>query len=311
MDSSHGSARLLDVPGTPRSQYANRDLLTARSRRASSTWPTPLGSAVAPASPSPHVVRALTQRTTPRMGAARRGLHPTRADVDQSRRLAGRSAPVGAVTGTGPAVRRGTRVDHSGDAVVDRHGDGRARRPRHRPPRRRHPRDNRRHGWVATCAPSPPPGGSYGCPSGPSRRSVATAPQTPPVSAADPRCTTWCRAAKPAQCTRPVVHDFHLPPSGGVSLSSPVGSYSPSERASAPAKSNLPTKRDKPALAAHRAPTGRPTARRWTRRDHARPGPRPHRRHLRRTHRQPASTPTCGQHARSTTSSTPTCAPEG
>ena len=35
--------------------------------------------------------------------------------------------------------------------------------------------------------------------------------------------------------TRPVVHDFHLPPSGGVGLSSPVGSYSPSERASAPA----------------------------------------------------------------------------
>lgn len=36
--------------------------------------------------------------------------------------------------------------------------------------------------------------------------------------------------------TRPVVHDFHLPPSGGVSSFSPVGSYSPSERASAPAK---------------------------------------------------------------------------
>ncbi|WP_234797674.1 rep protein [Mycobacteroides chelonae] len=35
--------------------------------------------------------------------------------------------------------------------------------------------------------------------------------------------------------SRPVVHDFHLPPSGGVSCSSPVGSYSPSERASAPA----------------------------------------------------------------------------
>ena len=42
------------------------------------------------------------------------------------------------------------------------------------------------------------------------------------------------REARPV--TRPVVHDFHLPPSGGVGLSSPVGSYSPSERASAPAK---------------------------------------------------------------------------
>ncbi len=41
------------------------------------------------------------------------------------------------------------------------------------------------------------------------------------------------REARPV--TRPVVHDFHLPPSGGVSSSSPVRSYSPSERASAPA----------------------------------------------------------------------------
>ena len=41
------------------------------------------------------------------------------------------------------------------------------------------------------------------------------------------------REARPVP--RPVVHDFHLPPSGGVGLSSPVGSYSPSERASAPA----------------------------------------------------------------------------
>ncbi|OAN31244.1 hypothetical protein [Mycolicibacterium iranicum] len=41
------------------------------------------------------------------------------------------------------------------------------------------------------------------------------------------------RQARPV--IRPVVHDFHLPPSGGVSSFSPVGSYSPSERASAPA----------------------------------------------------------------------------
>ena len=32
------------------------------------------------------------------------------------------------------------------------------------------------------------------------------------------------------------MHHFHLPPSGGVGLSSPVGSYSPSGRASAPAR---------------------------------------------------------------------------
>ncbi|WP_264065529.1 rep protein [Mycolicibacterium komossense] len=41
------------------------------------------------------------------------------------------------------------------------------------------------------------------------------------------------REARPV--TRPVVHDFHLPPSGGVSSFSPVGSYSPSGHASAPA----------------------------------------------------------------------------
>ena len=35
---------------------------------------------------------------------------------------------------------------------------------------------------------------------------------------------------EPRSVTRPVVHDFHLPPSGGVDLSSPVGSYSPSAR---------------------------------------------------------------------------------
>jgi hypothetical protein len=42
-----------------------------------------------------------------------------------------------------------------------------------------------------------------------------------------------CRDPRPT--TRPVVHDFHLPPSGGVCSLSPVGSYSPSGRARAPA----------------------------------------------------------------------------
>ncbi|WP_255807003.1 rep protein [Mycobacteroides abscessus] len=41
------------------------------------------------------------------------------------------------------------------------------------------------------------------------------------------------REARPAPPA--LVHDFHLPPSGGVGCSSPVGSYSPSGRASAPA----------------------------------------------------------------------------
>ncbi|UVY96071.1 rep protein (plasmid) [Mycolicibacterium crocinum] len=42
------------------------------------------------------------------------------------------------------------------------------------------------------------------------------------------------RDVRPVPC--PVVHDFHLPPSGGVGCFSPVGSYSPSGRASAPAQ---------------------------------------------------------------------------
>lgn len=45
-----------------------------------------------------------------------------------------------------------------------------------------------------------------------------------------PRCN-----ARPA--TPPAVHDFHLPPSGGLSFSTPVGNNSPSERC-APAKNH-------------------------------------------------------------------------
>ena len=60
------------------------------------------------------------------------------------------------------------------------------------------------------------------------------------------------REARPVP--RPVVHDFHLPPSGGVSSSSPVGSYSPSGRASAPAHRISDTK-------PRQAPPWRTTAR--------------------------------------------------
>ena len=58
------------------------------------------------------------------------------------------------------------------------------------------------------------------------------------------------RQARPA--LRPVVHDFHLPPSGGISSFSPVGSYSPSGRASAPANGccdNTPQTRPRRATA--------------------------------------------------------------
>ncbi len=115
------------------------------------------------------------------------------------------------------------------------------------------------------------------------------------------------REARPV--TRPVVHDFHLPPSGGVSSSSPVRSYSPSERASAPA---------------HRIPDKQRQTRLW--RSTARPlaiqrlaaGLVAITHGLDRAHigticdalTAAGIDPTCGQPARSTTSSTPTCAPE-
>ncbi|MBN7433864.1 rep protein, partial [Mycobacteroides abscessus subsp. abscessus] len=62
------------------------------------------------------------------------------------------------------------------------------------------------------------------------------------------------REARPA--TPPLVHDFHLPPSGGVGCSSPVGSYSPSGRASAPANRCC----DKTRQARPRRATARPLA---------------------------------------------------
>ena len=62
------------------------------------------------------------------------------------------------------------------------------------------------------------------------------------------------REARPQP--RPLVDDFHLPPSGGVSCSSPVGSYSPSGRASAPANRCCDSTRQ----ARHRRATARPLA---------------------------------------------------
>ena len=64
------------------------------------------------------------------------------------------------------------------------------------------------------------------------------------------------REARPA--TRPLVHDFHLPPSGGISPFSPVGSYSPSGRASAPAQKILDKRT--PRARPWRTTTARPLA---------------------------------------------------
>ncbi|WP_288820044.1 rep protein [uncultured Corynebacterium sp.] len=62
---------------------------------------------------------------------------------------------------------------------------------------------------------------------------------------------------EPRPVNRPGVHDFHLPPSGGLSLSSPVGSNSPSGRASAPAN-KIPNAKERPAN--QRRTTPRPLA---------------------------------------------------
>lgn len=62
---------------------------------------------------------------------------------------------------------------------------------------------------------------------------------------------------EPRPVTRPVVHDFHLPPSGGVNSFSPVGSYSPSGRASAPANKIFD---NTPRQARPRRTTARPLA---------------------------------------------------
>ena len=56
------------------------------------------------------------------------------------------------------------------------------------------------------------------------------------------------------------VHDFHLPPSGGVGLSSPVGRNSPSGRASAPASQDLHMGNGFKTRAVCRRTTARPLA---------------------------------------------------
>lgn len=235
MDSSHGSARLLDVPGTPRNSCINRDLSIAPSRRASSTWPTSLGASVAPAAPSPHVVHALANERR-REWVQRAGACAPRAPMWTSRagwldglRQWARSPALGQLcaeervsitsttllsiaavmaehadhaTGRHVAVTRATIASRVGCDVRTITAAWRVLRVSQ---------------WAVEAQ------RGHGSPGTPSigRR--------PSVYHLVPR-----REARPV--TRPVVHDFHLPPSGGVSSSSPVGSYSPSERASAPAK---------------------------------------------------------------------------
>ncbi|WP_240630964.1 rep protein, partial [Mycolicibacterium sp. GF69] len=210
----------------------NRDLSIARTHRAS-TGPTPLGS-VASIAPSPHVVRALANERR-REWVQRAGACAPRAPMWTSRagwldglRQWAQSPALGQLcaeervsitsttllsiaavmaeyadhaTGRHVAVTRATIASRVGCDVRTITAAWRVLRMSR---------------WAVEAQRGH---GSPGTPSVGRRPSVYHL-----VPRRDPR-----------PVPRPVVHDFHLPPSGGLSLSSPVGSYSPSGRASAPA----------------------------------------------------------------------------
>lgn len=219
-----------------RNQCANRDFFTARSPRVSSGWPTPLGAATAP---TPHVARALANERrrgwVERAGACvpRAPMWSSRSSwLDGLRRWAQSPAlgqlcaeqrvsitaatllSIAAVmaehadhaTGRHVAVTRATIASRVGCDVRTVTAAWRVLRASQ---------------WAVEAQ------RGHGSPGTPS------VGRRPSVYHLVPR-----RDARPAQ--RPAVHepvhDFHLPPSGGVSSLSPVGSHSPSGRASAPAR---------------------------------------------------------------------------
>lgn len=223
-----------------RNQCANRDFLNARSHRASSAWPAPLGAAIAPTS---HVVRALANERR-RGWVERAGACVPRAPMWTSRAswLAGlnrwaRSPAMGQLcveqrvsitaatllsiaavmaehadhaTGRHVAVTRATIASRVGCDVRTVTAAWRVLRASQ---------------WAVEAQRGH---GSPGTPSIGRRPSVyhLISRRIPPPVAAQrhPLRTPW------------VGDDFHLPPSGGVNCFSPVGSYSPSGRASAPAQ---------------------------------------------------------------------------
>ena len=208
--------------------------MSARVRRAIGAWPTSLGAAVAPAAPSPRVVRALAHERR-RDWVTRAGLCAPSAPMWTSRagwldglsrwvhspafgqlcaeaRVSITTATLLSIatvmaehadhgTGRHVAVTRATIADKVGCDVRTVTAAWRVLRAS-----RWAVEAQRGHGSTTTP--------SIG--------------RRPSVYHLVPR-----REARPA--TPPLVHDFHLPPSGGVSCSSPVGNYSPSGRTSAPA----------------------------------------------------------------------------
>lgn len=214
-----------------RNQCANRDFLNARSARVSSAWPTPLGAAIAP---TPHAVRALanerrrgwveragacaprapmwTSRAAWLDGLQRWAQSPALGQLCAEQRVSITAATLLSIaavmaehadhaTGRHVAVTRATIASRVGCDVRTVTAAWRVLRVSQ---------------WAVEAQ------RGHGSPGTPSigRR--------PSVYHLVPR-----REPRPAH--RPVVHDFHLPPSGGLSLSPPVGRNSPSERASAPA----------------------------------------------------------------------------
>lgn len=242
MDSSHGSARLSDVPEMARNQCANRDFLSARSPRVSSAWPTPLGAAIAP---TPHVVRALANERrrgwVERAGACapRAPMWTSRAGwLDGLQRWAQSPALGQLCVAERVSITAATLLSIA--AVMAEHAD----------------HATGRHVAVtrATIA------SRVGC----DVRTVTAAwrvlrtsqwaveaqrghgsPGTPSVGRR-PSVYHLVPRREPRPVNRSAVHDFHLPPSGGLSLSPPVGRNSPSGRTCAPANNISDPSRHQP-----------------------------------------------------------------
>lgn len=218
-----------------RNQCANRDFFNTRSARVSSAWPTPLGAAIAP---TPHVVRALANERrrgwveragacVPRApmwssraswldGLQRWAQSPALGQLCAEQRVSITAATLVSIaavmaehadhaTGRHVAVTRATIAHRVGCDVRTVTAAWRVLRASQ---------------WAVEAQRGH---GSPGTPSAGRRPSVYHL-----VPRRDPRPARRRPMQEP-------VHDFHLPPSGGVSSFSPVGSYSPSGRASAPA----------------------------------------------------------------------------
>lgn len=222
-----------------RNQCANRDFVGARSPRVSSGWPTLLSSAAI--APTPHVVRALANERrrgwVERAGACAprapmwtsrsgwlEGLHrwahsPALGQLCAAERVSITAATLLSIaavmaehadhaTGRHVAVTRATIASRVGCDVRTVTAAWRVLRASQ---------------WAIEAQ------RGHGSPATPS---IGRRPSVYHLVSR--------RDARPAR-RLPVhdsVHDFHLPPLGGVSCSSPVGNYSPSGRASAPAHRN-------------------------------------------------------------------------